>query len=529
MSITAPADTQPSAAGRVGVRTPAELLDAAGRADLKVRLAEAEKLDLAAQWADANPVTEHNPLPARLHHRGDEIPTHPGLTQVTASAVADFAARCAISTHAGTSLIADALEIRARLPRVWDLTMAGQFHLWRARALAQTTCRLNQSAVDWIDRQAAIAGLNLGPVQLDELVLRATAMFDPDKLPADDQTTYVRIEPDRLSTSGMANLDGRLSGLDAADLDAALQAEATVLSRTGDAGNLDQRRAAALGNIARAALGQDTLLSQGDFSHGKGGGEVNPAAATPTEQVMSTEPVRQPTRKLSLYAFLSAASLGIGGGCELCADSTLASAPNLGTLLTPQAIRDWCGNPDLHVTVTPVIDTSANLHTEADVPGPTMQAQVALRDRHCVFPFCHRPAHPQPRSTGQADRPDLDHIEPRSTGGPTSSENLACLCRRHHRLKTFTGWRYRQLDLTGTYLRTSPTGTRYLRTRITTINLDQPDRVGHSGPEPDQVLPEHRATVDRARERIQNQTYRAVPPPDAHGDPPDQDPDPPPF
>ena len=61
-----------------------------------------------------------------------------------------------------------------------------------------------------------------------------------------------------------------------------------------------------------------------------------------------------------------------------------------------------------------------------------------LRDGHCVFPGC----------TVDARTCDQDHMTPYvdlDDGGPpgqTSVENLACLCRRHHRLKTFTGWRY---------------------------------------------------------------------------------------
>ena len=45
-------------------------------------------------------------------------------------------------------------------------------------------------------------------------------------------------------------------------------------------------------------------------------------------------------------------------------------------------------------------------------------------------------------------------------GGPpaqTNPANLACLCRRHHRLKTFTGWSYEHAG-PGTYRWTNPHG-----------------------------------------------------------------------
>jgi hypothetical protein len=89
-----------------------------------------------------------------------------------------------------------------------------------------------------------------------------------------------------------------------------------------------------------------------------------------------------------------------------------------------------------------------------------MREAVILRDGHCVFPGCPIDARVC----------DLDHTTPYRDpcldpdhGGPpgqTSLENLACLCRRHHRLKTFTAWNYhRRPD--GTYTWTSPHGLTY--------------------------------------------------------------------
>ena len=101
-----------------------------------------------------------------------------------------------------------------------------------------------------------------------------------------------------------------------------------------------------------------------------------------------------------------------------------------------------------------------------------MREQVILRDRHCVFPWCGRDA----RQT------DLDHIEPYvplDEGGPpgqTNPQNLAPLCRRHHRAKTFTGWTY-QRARDGTYDWTSPHGHTW------TVGPDGTSRT--TAPEPD--------------------------------------------
>jgi hypothetical protein len=82
----------------------------------------------------------------------------------------------------------------------------------------------------------------------------------------------------------------------------------------------------------------------------------------------------------------------------------------------------------------------------------TLAEQVRLRDRHCVYPYCTRPAR----------LCDLDHVIAYDDGGTTESSNLACLCRLHHRLKTHGGWSYQMLEL-GVFLWRSPYGYLYRR------------------------------------------------------------------
>ena len=85
-------------------------------------------------------------------------------------------------------------------------------------------------------------------------------------------------------------------------------------------------------------------------------------------------------------------------------------------------------------------------------PSVAIRRYVQVRDRHCRFPGCIRPA----RGC------DLDHVVP-WPAGPTDVDNLACLCRWHHRMKTFTSWQVRVLP--GMTLEwTSPRGRVYLTT-----------------------------------------------------------------
>ena len=78
----------------------------------------------------------------------------------------------------------------------------------------------------------------------------------------------------------------------------------------------------------------------------------------------------------------------------------------------------------------------------------------------------------------ERDDPDAS-AEGRPQPGPTQTDNLAVLCRFHHRLKTHTAWRYRMTD-PGVFAWTSPHGHHYRRDRMGTTAIDDttepPDR-----------------------------------------------------
>ncbi len=66
-------------------------------------------------------------------------------------------------------------------------------------------------------------------------------------------------------------------------------------------------------------------------------------------------------------------------------------------------------------------------------PTAAQRRLVTARDRHCRMPGCRR----------RPGRYDIDHGQAFAAGGPTACWNLCCLCRRHHRIKTFArGWSF---------------------------------------------------------------------------------------
>ncbi|HET9022190.1 MAG TPA: HNH endonuclease signature motif containing protein [Ornithinibacter sp.] len=79
-------------------------------------------------------------------------------------------------------------------------------------------------------------------------------------------------------------------------------------------------------------------------------------------------------------------------------------------------------------------------------PNRSLAALVRQRDGRCRFPGC----------TVAARFCDLDHVRP-WPAGPTRADNLACLCRRHHRVKQRHGWTAR-LTPDAVLAWTTPTG-----------------------------------------------------------------------
>lgn len=349
---------------------------------------------------------------------------------------ADLAAGLGISQDVARQLIADALELAHRLPRLWDLVVAGAVPVWRARLIARETVDLCVEAALFADRLIAATPQKIGQVQAARLVQEARLYFDPDRALADEEEALAKRGVWLRHTCGPATTDVvmTLHTPDALLLDQTLTRIAGDLKDLGDTETLDVRRARAVGILADPQHALDLLTGREGASSSSHGGVAN------------------------LYLHLTPADLA----ADLTDGTGAVSIEKLGAATT-ELLTDWLGRfaaGGTKITLRPVLDLNTDAVDQHD-PPPAMRETVVLRDAHCVFLGCRRDS----RSC------DLDHITaylPMEDGGPpgqTRPGNLAPLCRTHHRVKPHTRWHYKRLD-DGHYVWTSPTGHQYTVTPV---------------------------------------------------------------
>jgi hypothetical protein len=422
--------------------------------------AEVEVLELALEWAHANPglpgedswepVEAPSWLEETTELLDDEEREWIDLPSLRWDAPAAFAAANDMTTTAGKSLIRDVLVLAHRAPHFWEKVTAGKVPAWRARKVAQALLAQPADVCRYVDREIT-ARLEesgaIGPVVLDRLVDEAMLRLHSEQRELEQllalDARYVAVDPASINHTGIGAMDARADWADLSAFDDTVGRVAEVLAHLPEHqhDSLDVRRSIALGILADPSRAQ--ALLDGDLD-------------------------AKPTRVRDLVA-----TLDLGEGHLFGVDPVMTDADQRAHL--DQVIRSWAGRPDINLVVKPI-----RAHRPAaDCDDHDIRARItyspSLREREllahrtptCVHPHCNRPAR----------QCDYDHIKPFDPddpeGGVTCVDcNLAPLCRHHHRLKTLAGWRYWKLGPPGAYLWQDPHGLLYLRTRDGTRSLD---------------------------------------------------------
>jgi hypothetical protein len=426
--------------------SPREILDDV--AALRTGAADRERALLirATEWADAHPA-----LDPSESAWDDEIDYERHLPPVLWTAVPEFAAALGMRTDAGRSFLMEALEARQRLPLCWRALKAGEVDAWRLRRIAERTLAHPDEIATHVDKHVARIAGRVGVVKVDKLIDEAMMRFHPEEWHARQQELldrrYVKLF-DQISHNGVAHMEIRGDLADLYDFNESVAIIAAKLAELGDTDSLDVRRSKAVGLLADPQTALDLLAT--------------PKPAPPAEaDAPPAPPARtKPRKQIVLHVHLS--------------ESAIWGGDDVGRLergdqpITESLIRSWCGRTDANLKVYPVRDLNDHHGVgQYEIPD-RLSSQVDLIMHTCVFPWCTR----------KAKRCDKDHTVPYDQGGATCLCNLAPLCRRHHRLKTHTAWRYEPFEL-GTYVWTSPLGRQYLRDNTGTSEVTPP-----SGPPP---------------------------------------------
>ena len=334
---------------------------------------------------------------------------------------AEIAAALRTSVAMGHSNLRYARAMRERLPQVGAVFLAGDidFRLFRmivfrtdlitdADALAAVDARLAIKAPRW----QSMTNWKLGK-EVDRLVAR----IDPDavrRAREDAVDRYVEVSP---IEPGKALINGNVLATAGHMLDRRLNELAGTVC-PDDPRTVMQRRADALGALA---AGQDRLPCGCDNAG-------CPVASAP----------RRPS-SVVIHVVADRATVDGSGAAPgfLHGDG----------ILPAEMVHELAKSAQLQPLTVPVTPETGYL------PSRALSEYVRARDITCRAPGCDRPA----------TYCDVDHTIPFADGGATHPSNLKCLCRKHHLLKTFWGWRDQQLP-DGTVIWSLPDG----QTHVTT-------------------------------------------------------------
>lgn len=186
-----------------------------------------------------------------------------GTPEVLEFAAAELGARQGTTTGAGRALIADALDLRHRLPQIWTRVLAGGVRVWRARKVAQATRHLSRDAAAHVD--VAVAGLIAGLPWARFETLLAAKIIEADPAEAEQRAKLWEAErfvrTGRTGDGGLKLLVARAEAGDVIWFMATVNRIAEILRLEGSADTADVRRAQAIGILAQPARALELLFA----------------------------------------------------------------------------------------------------------------------------------------------------------------------------------------------------------------------------------------------------------------------------
>ncbi|OBH82510.1 HNH endonuclease signature motif containing protein [Mycobacterium sp. E2989] len=382
---------------------------------------------------------------------------------------AEVGAALGCSVAMAHSYLRYAMAMRERLPQVGKAFQAGDIDYRAFQTLVfRTDLVTDPGVLERVDARVA-ALLSRRPSLtrggLGAAVDRVVALVDADAVRRAKEAIDDRFVDMQANESGMAWLTGSVFGADGHALDRRLDELAAGVCGA-DPRTQRRRRADALGALA---AGADRLGCQCGTPGCDAGGRT--------------------ASNVVIHVVAEQAAVGGRGAAP-------GVLPGVEGLVPAEVIAELARTAKL-------VPLGAPLEAEPRyIPSAKLADFVRCRDLTCRAPGCERPA---------VDC-DIDHTVPYAEGGATHPSNLKCLCRQHHLLKTFWGWRDQQLP-DGTLIWRLPDKHTYVTTPGSALLF--PSLCAPTGDAPVQTVVERcgeRTAMmpRRNRTRAQNRAHRVA-------------------
>jgi hypothetical protein len=301
-----------------------------------------------------------------------------------------------------------ALDLRTRIPQVWEALREGRIDVRRARIFARETVTLDPDLIPDVVEPLLEEAAELTTGQLGARIARRVIEADPSAAETEyqagleDRKMVVYPNPDHTGSIGLYSIDP----VQAVAASNHVHGLALKLKRLpGETRTLDQLRA-------------DIAL---DLLQGKTTVTPNTTTTHPPKVIIQTSD-GSPTGHITGYGPI-----------------LISQLPKTADNITVEA------TPTTHQDTPPDFGTGECHETPSRRPTKTQVEHIQQTYPTCIYPGCRQPAY----------RCDIDHRLPHHKGGKTTCSNLAPLCRHHHRCKDQGGWQLKR-NQDGSHTWTSP-------------------------------------------------------------------------
>src|SRR3712207_6617248 len=340
-----------------------------------------------------------------------------------------------------------------KLPATFAALQAGELDERRATALADVLAHTSAEVAGRVEAALLSQATDLSVARLraraTEEMLRLDAAAAEERRAAAEKAADVHLHPS--PTDGRSTLAADLPTEEAVECYDLVDQLAKMLKAEGDDRPIGALRAHVLSLLIRRPADNGLPPVSANITVTAALDALTGTSAAPGE--VTGLPITAAHLR-ELLARVGALGLTAPDGGALTFAITGPDGELLATLtpaeLTRLARRGCSAHPDLDDGHGPCgcAVTGPPPATDAYQPTDRQRAFVTTRDRRCRFPNCGQ----------RAGWADLDHVTAHSDGGATDCTNLCCLCRSHHRPKTFApGWQFR-IDDDGTLHVTTPSG-----------------------------------------------------------------------